>query len=60
MQQFFATKTRAQQEKYFWQNSSKIYKWVKRADDQPVPLAQGKAAPPSPARMGPGGPRPQG
>jgi predicted TIM-barrel fold metal-dependent hydrolase len=57
MQQFFATKPRAQQEKYFWQNSSKIYKWVKRADDQPTPLAQGKAAPPAPARMGPGGPR---
>jgi L-fuconolactonase len=63
MQQFFSTKTRAQQEKYFWQNSSKIYKWVKRADDQPTPLAQGKPAPAAPARMGPGGPggpRPQG
>jgi predicted TIM-barrel fold metal-dependent hydrolase len=65
MQQFFATKTRAQQEKYFWQNSSKIYKWVKRADDQPTPLAQGKAAPPAPARGGggpggPGGMRPPG
>jgi predicted TIM-barrel fold metal-dependent hydrolase len=63
MQQFYATKTRAQQEKYFWQNSSKIYKWVKRADDQPTPLAQGKPAPAAPARMGPGGPgggRPQG
>jgi predicted TIM-barrel fold metal-dependent hydrolase len=61
MQQFYATKTRAQQEKYFWQNSSKIYKWVKRSDDQPVPLAQGKPAPPAPARGGggrggPGGP----
>jgi predicted TIM-barrel fold metal-dependent hydrolase len=73
MQQFFSTKTRAQQEKYFWQNSSKIYKWVKRSDDQPTPLAQGKPAPPAPARGGggrggpggpggpgaPGGPRPQ-
>jgi len=61
MQQFFSTKTRAQQEKYFWQNSSKIYKWVKRSDDQPTPLAQGKPAPPLPARGGggrggPGGP----
>jgi predicted TIM-barrel fold metal-dependent hydrolase len=55
MQQFFSTKTRAQQEKYFWQNSSKIYKWVKRADDQPTPLAQGKPAPAAPARGG-GGP----
>ena len=62
MQQFFSTKTRAQQEKYFWQNSSKIYKWVKRSDDQPTPLAQGKPAPSAPAgrggggRGGPGGP----
>ncbi len=61
MQQFFSTKTRAQQEKYFWQNSSRIYKWVKRSDDQPTPLAQGKPAPPAPARGGggrggPGGP----
>jgi predicted TIM-barrel fold metal-dependent hydrolase len=55
MQQFFSTKTRAQQEKYFWQNSSKIYKWVKRSDDQPTPLAQGKPAPPAPARGGRGG-----
>jgi L-fuconolactonase len=62
MQQFYATKTRAQQEKYFWQNSSKIYKWVKRSDDQPTPLAQGKPAPAAPAgrggagRVGPGAP----
>jgi len=56
MQQFFSTKTPAQQEKYFWQNSSKIYKWVKRSDDQPTPLAQGKLAPPAPARGGGGGP----
>jgi predicted TIM-barrel fold metal-dependent hydrolase len=55
MQQFYATKMRAQQEKYFWQNSSKIYKWVKRSDDQPTPLAQGKPAPAAPARGG-GGP----
>ena len=54
MQQFYSTKTRAQQEKYFWQNSSKIYKWVKRSDDQPTPLAQGKPAPPAPARGGGG------
>ncbi len=65
MQQFYSTKTRAQQEKYFWQNSSKIYKWVKRSDDQPTPLAQGKPAPPAPARGGggrggPGGPGGQG
>jgi L-fuconolactonase len=65
MQQFYATKTRAQQEKYFWKNSSKIYKWVKRSDDQPAPLAQGKPAPAAPAGRGgagpggAGGPRPQ-
>jgi predicted TIM-barrel fold metal-dependent hydrolase len=56
MQQFFSTKTRAQQEKYFWQNSSKIYKWIKREEDQPTPLAVGKPAPAAPARGGPGGP----
>jgi predicted TIM-barrel fold metal-dependent hydrolase len=55
MQQFYATKTRAQQEKYFWQNSSRIYKWVKRSDDQPTPLAQGKPAPAAPAGRGGGG-----
>jgi predicted TIM-barrel fold metal-dependent hydrolase len=35
MQQFYSTKTRAQQEKYFWQNSARIYKWIKRSPDQP-------------------------
>jgi predicted TIM-barrel fold metal-dependent hydrolase len=52
MQQFYATKTRAQQEKYFWKNSSNIYKWVKRGPDQPTPLAQGKPAPAAPAGRG--------
>jgi predicted TIM-barrel fold metal-dependent hydrolase len=35
MKQFFATKSRAAAEKYFWKNSARIYKWVKRADNQP-------------------------
>jgi predicted TIM-barrel fold metal-dependent hydrolase len=35
MKRFFATKTRAQAEKYFWRNSAHIYKWVKRAPNQP-------------------------
>jgi L-fuconolactonase len=37
MKRFFSTKTRMQAEKYFWRNSAHIYKWVKRADDQPDP-----------------------
>jgi predicted TIM-barrel fold metal-dependent hydrolase len=35
MKRFFANKTRAQAEKYFWKNSAQIYKWVKRAPNQP-------------------------
>jgi predicted TIM-barrel fold metal-dependent hydrolase len=35
MQQFFSTKPRATQEKYFWKNSANIYKWKKRTPDQP-------------------------
>lgn len=33
--QYFAGKTRAQQEKYFWRNSIAAYKWVRRNDRQP-------------------------
>jgi predicted TIM-barrel fold metal-dependent hydrolase len=32
---FFATKPRTAQEKYFWRNSLRAYKWVRRAPDQP-------------------------
>jgi L-fuconolactonase len=32
---FFSTKSREVAEKYFWKNSARIYKWIKRADDQP-------------------------
>ena len=35
MKKFFATKTRAQAEKYFWRNAAHVYKFVKRAPDQP-------------------------
>jgi predicted TIM-barrel fold metal-dependent hydrolase len=35
MKKFFSTKTRAQTEKYFWRNAARIYKYVKRAGDQP-------------------------
>ena len=36
MKKFFSTKTRAQAEKYFWRNAARIYKYVKRAPDQPA------------------------
>jgi L-fuconolactonase len=32
---YFATRTRAAAEKYFWKNSLAIYKWKKRAANQP-------------------------
>ncbi len=32
---YFATRTRAAAEKYFWKNSLAIYKWKKRAENQP-------------------------
>jgi L-fucono-1,5-lactonase len=35
MKRFFATKSRAAAEKYFWKNSARIYKWQPRAPDQP-------------------------
>ena len=35
MKKFFSTKTRAQAEKYFWKNAARVYKYVKRADNQP-------------------------
>ena len=36
MKKFFSTKTRAEAEKYFWRNAARIYKYVKRATDQPA------------------------
>ena len=35
VKQFFSTKPREAAEKYFWKNSARVYKWTKRADDQP-------------------------
>jgi L-fuconolactonase len=35
VKRFFAAKPREVQEKYFWKNSARIYKWTKRAADQP-------------------------
>jgi L-fuconolactonase len=35
VKRFFATKSRVVQEKYFWKNSARVYKWKKRTPDQP-------------------------
>jgi predicted TIM-barrel fold metal-dependent hydrolase len=35
MKRFFSTRSREAAEKYFWKNSARVYKWTKRADDQP-------------------------
>jgi len=35
VKQFFSTKPRAVQEKYFWKNSARCYKWIKRTAEQP-------------------------
>ena len=35
MKRFFSTKTHAQAEKCFWRNAAHVYKFVKRANDQP-------------------------
>ena len=35
VKRFFSTKPREVAEKYFWKNSARVYKWMKRADDQP-------------------------
>jgi L-fuconolactonase len=37
MRRFYATKSKAAAEKYFWKNSARVYKWVKRAPNQPSP-----------------------
>jgi L-fuconolactonase len=36
VKQYFATKPRTMQEKYFWKNSVAAYKWIKRAPSQPA------------------------
>jgi L-fuconolactonase len=35
VKRFFSTKRREAAEKYFWKNSARVYKWMKRVDDQP-------------------------
>ena len=35
VKRFFSTKSREAAEKYFWRNSQRVYKWKKRARDQP-------------------------
>jgi predicted TIM-barrel fold metal-dependent hydrolase len=35
VKRFISTKPREAAEKYFWKNSARAYKWIKRADDQP-------------------------
>jgi L-fuconolactonase len=37
MKRFFSTKTRVQAEKYFWRNAARVYKYAKRAPNQPSP-----------------------
>jgi L-fucono-1,5-lactonase len=37
VKRFFSAKSREAAEKYFWRNSARVYKWTKRADDQPNP-----------------------
>ncbi|HEX2802094.1 MAG TPA: amidohydrolase family protein [Phenylobacterium sp.] len=36
MKRFFAGKSRAAAEKYFWKNSAHVYKWVRRSPSQPA------------------------
>jgi len=35
MRRFFASKSQNAAEKYFWKNSARIYKWIKRTPQQP-------------------------
>ena len=37
VKRFFSNKSREAAEKYFWTNSARVYKWIKRAGDQPSP-----------------------
>ena len=34
---FFATKSRLAAEKFFWKNSARVYKWIRRLPEQPRP-----------------------
>jgi len=35
VKRFFSSKSREVAEKYFWKNSARVYKWTRRADNQP-------------------------
>jgi predicted TIM-barrel fold metal-dependent hydrolase len=35
MKRYFSDKSREAAEKYFWKNSARVYKWIKRAPNQP-------------------------
>jgi L-fuconolactonase len=37
VQEYFKTKSREAAEKYFWRNSAKVYRWVRRDNSQPDP-----------------------
>ncbi len=36
MQRYYAGRSRAAAENYFWRNSARVYRWVKRTPDQPA------------------------
>lgn len=36
VKRFFSTKPRPVAEKYFWKNSARVYKWIRRTDNQPA------------------------
>jgi L-fucono-1,5-lactonase len=36
VREYFSTKPRSVAEKYFWKNSVKVYKWIRRASNQPA------------------------
>lgn len=36
VKEYFSTRPRSLQEKYYWKNSVSVYRWIKRAPDQPT------------------------
>ena len=36
VKEYFASKPQLVAEKYFWRNSARVYKWIKRQPDQPA------------------------
>jgi hypothetical protein len=35
MKRFFSAKSKEAAEKNFWKDSARVYKWIKRTNDQP-------------------------